>query len=48
MKSADLEMESLICESLQMLSEGFELDNENDATTGSGLVKEKTLWDEIW
>ena len=49
MKSADLEMESLICESLGTLqTTGFSLD-ENDATTGSGLVKEKKdLWDEIW
>ncbi len=47
MKSADLEMESLICESLNMQAEGFSLD-ENDATIGSGLAKEKTLWDEIW
>ena len=47
MKSADLEMESLICESLNMQAEGFSLSDE-DATNGSGLVKEKTLWDEIW
>ena len=49
MKSANLDMESLICESLGTLqTTGFSLDD-NDATTGSGLVKEKKdLWDEIW
>lgn len=47
MKSADLDMESLICESLGMQTTGFSLDDD-DATNGSGLVKEKNLWDEIW
>lgn len=47
MKSADLEMESLICESLNMQTEGFSLSDDDDEY-GSGLVKEKTLWDEEW
>ncbi len=47
MKSADLEMESLICKSLNMQTTGFSL-SDDDETNGSGLVKEKSLWDEIW
>ena len=47
MKSADLDMESLICESLEMQATGFSLEDD-DEENGSGLVKEKSLWDEIW
>lgn len=47
MKSADLDMESLICESLNMEAEGFSLSGD-DEENGSGLVKEKSLWDNIW
>lgn len=49
MKVADMEIESLICESPMVLSETGGSKSDDDATNGSGLSRENTnLWDQEW
>ena len=48
MKVAEMELESLICESdITLCNDGFEK-AQDDATYGSGLTKQFNSWDIEW
>ena len=47
MRVGELDAQDLLCGSPLGLRGTAEVDD-NDATQGSGLVKEKNLWDEEW
>ena len=49
MRVGELDAQDLLCASpVGLCSNPALKDEENDATQGSGLVKEKNLWDEEW
>lgn len=49
MRVGILDAQDLLCSSpLGLRDNPAVVDTKNDATQGSGLVKEKNLWDEEW